>query len=405
MQSIEKITREEFKNLSIIVMMGMCGMLGIDIHLASMPHIMRFMHTNKVHMQQSVSLFLLGMGVSLLFYGPLSDKYGRKPIVIMGLFIAVLSSFAAVFSTNIHSFLLIRLLQGVGSGVSIGLGRTIVADIVQGERLSVVGSYFSMFMTLSPLFAPALGGYIQHWFHWQANFVVLGALLSFVLIIYVLFCPETNQYKNPDACRPKSIFVNYKSLIFHSVFMGCTVITGIAMAANMTYATISPFLLQTQFHLGPIMYGWITAIAGLGGLVGQFINPMFVRRIGGQRTLGVGLLLIFSAGVWLILFITFQTINLPIIMIAVFTTIFGQSFISANSLSLALSTFRTKRGAAGALYGCFQMVVAFLVSAMVGSMLHNGAVVLGMSYFALGLLGMFIYIYIFKNKKSSHSMS
>src|SRR3990167_11252174 len=81
-QSEFAITREEFKTLAIVVVVGICGTLGIDIHLASMPNIMRFMHTDQQHIQQSVSIFLLGMGVSLLFYGPLSDRYGRKPIVI-----------------------------------------------------------------------------------------------------------------------------------------------------------------------------------------------------------------------------------------------------------------------------------------------------------------------------------
>src|SRR5436309_2599299 len=119
------LTFEEFKILAVSVIFAICGMLGIDIHLASLPHIMAYMHTDKSHMQQSVSIFLLGMGVSLLFYGPLSDKYGRKPIVIFGLAFASIFSFASALSTNINTFLILRLLQGIGSGVCMGVGRTI----------------------------------------------------------------------------------------------------------------------------------------------------------------------------------------------------------------------------------------------------------------------------------------
>lgn len=174
--SSQKISAHEIRILAIVVIIATCSLLGIDIHLASLPFIMKYMHTDKTHMQQSVSIFFLGLGVSMLFYGPLSDKYGRKPIVIIGLIIAAIASFASVFTHNIHSFLLMRLLQGIGCGVCTGLGRSIVADILQGDRLASIGSYFAMFISLSPLIAPALGGYIQHYFGWQMNFIVLGCI-------------------------------------------------------------------------------------------------------------------------------------------------------------------------------------------------------------------------------------
>src|ERR1700675_170108 len=90
----------EFKLLAIMSLVAICGMLGTDIHLASIPHIMTYMHTDKAHMQQSVSIFLFGMGASLLFYGPLSDKYGRRPVVIFGLSLACIASFVAMFTRS-----------------------------------------------------------------------------------------------------------------------------------------------------------------------------------------------------------------------------------------------------------------------------------------------------------------
>src|SRR3990167_8698880 len=320
------ITREEFKTLAIVVVIGIGGTLGIDIHLASMPHIMLFMHTNQQHIQQSVSIFLLGMGLSLLFYGPLSDRFGRKPIVIVGLSIAVVASFAAVFTTNIHSFLLSRLFQGVGSGVCIGLGRTIIADVLQGDRFAVIGSYFNMFINLSPLFAPAMGGYIQHWFGWQANFVTLGTILALTLLLYGFFCPETNKFKNAKACQPKIIFHNYKTLITHRVFVGCTLMTGIAVAFGMIYATLSSFIFQIQFHLSPVDYGWLTAIAGIAGFAGRIVNTMLIKSVGSQKTLLTGFFFLIFAGIFLLFFIFIREVSILIIMISVFFTMFSQSF-------------------------------------------------------------------------------
>jgi Bcr/CflA subfamily drug resistance transporter len=338
------------------------------------------------------------MGVSLLFYGPLSDRYGRKPVVILGLMIAVIASFSAVYTTHIHTFLITRLFQGVGSGVCIGLGRTIIADILQGDRFAVIGSYFNMFLNLSPLFAPAMGGYIQHWFDWQANFVTLGSILLFTLLLYAFFCPETNKFKNPKACNPKIVLQNYKSLLAHRIFVGCTFMTGIAVAVGMVYATLSSFIFQIQFHLSPVDYGWLTAIAGVAGFIGRFVNTVLIQKIGGQKTLFTGFIFLIAAGIWLLLFILIHEISILIIMFSVFLTMFSQSFITSNCSSKALSPFYDKRGSAGALYGSFQMLAAFFISGAVGMLVHDGVDLLALSFFMLGIIGTIIYYYVFEQK-------
>ncbi|MCP4474022.1 MAG: multidrug effflux MFS transporter [Gammaproteobacteria bacterium] len=390
------LTRQEFTILSITVLVAICGTLGIDIHLASMPHIMAYLQTDKQHMQQSVSIFLLGMGSSLLFYGPLSDRYGRKPIVIFGLLLAILSSYATPFTTTIHTFLLTRLLQGIGSGVCLGLGRTIVADVLQGDRLATVGSYFAMVFSLSPVVAPVIGGYIQHWIGWKANFVVLGTVLAIALLTYMLFCPETNQHKNPRACAVEIVYHNYKSLLLHPLFVGCTLISGIAMASNMAYATTSAFILQTQFHLNPIVYGWLTTTVGAGAFLGRFITPIAINRIGGRYTLFSGLMLLLLAGLLLWIFIGLRIVNVPSIIVMVFFTLLAQTMISPNVTSRALSPFKDKRGAAGALFGGFQMLIAFLGSAIIGGFAHDGVLVLAISYTLLGALGIIIFCCVIK---------
>jgi DHA1 family 2-module integral membrane pump EmrD-like MFS transporter len=391
-----KITRKEFRTLAIVVVVGICGTLGIDIHLASMPHIMRFMHTDQQHIQQSVSVFLLGMGISLLFYGPMSDRFGRKPPVILGLSIAAVASFAAAFTTHIEPFLLARLFQGIGSGVCIGLGRTIIADVLQGDRFAVIGSYFNMFLNLSPLFAPAMGGYIQHWFGWQMNFVALGVIITSALLLYALGCPETNHFKNPQACHLQQVIKNYRELLGHRIFMGCTFMTGIAVAVGMIYATLSAFIFQIQFHMTPVLYGWLTAIAGVAGFIGRIVNTELIKKMGGQKTLLTGFFCLVFAGLWLLFFILIEAVTVPVIMIAVFMTMFSQCFVTSNCSSKALSPFHSKRGSAGALYGSFQMIAAFFISGFVGALAHDGVDLLGVSFFVLGILGVLIYFYVFK---------
>ncbi len=388
---MEKINFSEFKILALISFVATCGMLGTDIHLASIPHIMTYMHTDKVHMQQSVSIYLLGMGLSLLFYGPLSDKYGRKPVVIFGLTVASIASFIAVFVNDINSFLLLRLLQGMGSGVCLGVGRTIVADVLTGERLAFAGSYFSLFLSISPLLAPTIGGYVQQWWGWKANFIILGILLVVSLFMYARFCPETNHHKNPRAFSLPGLYFSYKSLLSHITFMGATLLTGILAAAAMIYATTSPIIFQTQYHMSPVAYGWITAFAAVGGFTGKLITPFFVRKIGSQKTLFMGLILLLLVGISLTFFYLVNFITIPLIIIAVFLVICSQALVIPWGSSRALSSFPEKRGAAGALYGGFQMLVAFLASSIAGWMQYDGIGILTLSYLVLGILGMVIY--------------
>lgn len=380
--------------LPIIVMIGVCSMLGVDIHLASMPYIMHSLHTDKAHMQQTIAIYLLGMGVSLLFYGPLSDRFGRKPLIIFGLLLAAVASFACVFSMNIQYFLVTRLLQGIGAGACLGLVRVVIGDLLTGMRLATVASYLGLAAGVVPLLSPALGGYIQHWFNWRANFIFLGAFLLVSAILFLLVCPETNRCKNKKACLPRVVLRNYMNLLSHKVFVSCTLFTGIAMAATMAYATSSSFILQNQFHVTPIVYGWLTAVVEAGGFMGRLCATALIRKCGRPAMLKIGFILLLSAGVWVLFFIGIHKLSIAVLLIAVFVTLFAQAQVMPAAMSYALAPFSDKRGAAGALYGGFQMLIAFLSSAIVGALTHDGVLILGVCYTLLGVLGLGVYLKI-----------
>lgn len=403
MHSTLKVSKHEFKTLAIIVLVAICAFLGVDIYLPSMPFIADFMHADKAQMQQSVSIYLLGTGASVLFYGPLSDKYGRRPIVIFGMVLATLASIAAAYTTKINEFLIIRLLQGVGAGVAIGIGRTMIADVLQGERYSVIGSYFGTFVTLSPLFAPVLGGYIQEWIGWRGNFFALAIILALVTIIYTCFCPETNKHKNPKAFSLAGLYKSYTSLLKHRTFMACTIISSFFMALTATYSTVSSYIFQREFHIRPVIYGWLTAIIMVAIIAGKIINGSYVQKIGMHKTLRIGVYstFCFSAIFFGLSIIGFSSASLLVIIMLLICTCRG--FVMGNCSALALSYFHKNRGSAAALFGGLQMLVAFVVSAIAGSFTNNAVIVLSATYVLITLGSVLAFILMLrKHTHESH---
>ncbi|PHQ79080.1 MAG: hypothetical protein COB66_07610 [Coxiella sp. (in: Bacteria)] len=392
----QTITIAQIKMLLIILFVGMTGAMGIDIYLPSLPALMSFLHANKVHMQYSVTLYLLGFGVSMLVYGPLSDRHGRKPVVMTSLLVFSAISFMTVFVHSITVFLVIRLIQGVSAGGCAGMGRTMTIDILNKEEHIPIRSYFSLIITISPLLAPVLGGYFQHNFGWHASFIFLGALLLMLFIIYGLFCPETNQHKCQQSHLLKTAVTNYILLLKHPLFIGATLLSGIAMAVNMAFSTMSSFIFQLDFHLSPIVYGWICAIVATGLVSGKIASSLYVRRLGSVHSLRFGIFLLIGGGLILWLLSVIGIRSVPIVVCVIFFTVVAQPFIVTSSMAYALAPFTERRGAAGAIYGCFQVVVAFASTSIASSLPHEGVAQLGASYCLLGLIACVLFFGLVK---------
>lgn len=385
--------------LFILLLFIMCGFLGIDLHLASMPAIQKALHTDKTHMQLSVSLYVLGMGLSLFVYGPLSDKYGRKPVVIFGLSLACIACFASAMSTHINVLLAERLAQGLGAGVCSGIGRTVLADMFQGKKLASAASYMGMIVALSPIVAPTIGGYIQHFAGWHTVFVTLGCLFLLSVLLFGLFFAETNHNRKPDAASFLPMLKNYHYILSNPVFVGCTLLSGISISVVIAYSTSSSFILQHDFSLSPVEYGWVTSIAGIGAVLGRFSSTLSIKKYGSKKTILFAQILILFAGLWLGCFILLHCVTVPLIIVAVFLTVLAQAAAQGNCTANALSSFHDRRGAAGTLFGGFQMLITFVTSTVVSFIPDGGIPMLAGVYLVLGVLGIILFMKLLGTKE------
>ncbi|MEM1243482.1 MAG: multidrug effflux MFS transporter [Pseudomonadota bacterium] len=389
-----KLTLSELKYLIIAMLILSSGVMGLDINLPSLPFIMKYLHTDQANMQLSVSLYLLGTFMSILVYGPLSDKYGRKPVMIFGLSLSCITSFLTMSSHSIESFLLFRFVQGLGAGVCFTLARTIITDLMQGEKLANMASYFSMLVSISPLLAPAVGGYIQELFYWQVNFFVLGIIIAILLVAFILFCKETNLNKNPQAFSLNGIVKNYTYVIKQPIFLGGAIIAGLGSAINIVFATLGAFIIQIELNYSPVVYGWAITSIALVIMLSKIICPYVTQKLGSQKTILFGLILIFIAGAALLLGKLLHLIDLGSLMLCVYIAIFGLPFVMLNAMALALSSFAGRRGAANSVYSSGQHASGFIFSASVSLFSTSGIVPLALTYITISSLSLICYFTI-----------
>jgi len=204
----------------LLTAMVALGPVSTDLYLPSLPTIGAAFATDQATVQLTLSVFLVGFAFSQLACGPLSDRFGRRPVILGGLGLYLLASLACAAAPSIEILILARFMQAVGACVGPVLGRAAVRDIYGRERAARMLSYMGMVMALAPAFGPILGGFIEAWFGWRANFVLVSAVGLTVLVATAVTLPETNRWKSPDATRLGHLIGNYRSLLRHRRYVG-----------------------------------------------------------------------------------------------------------------------------------------------------------------------------------------
>jgi DHA1 family 2-module integral membrane pump EmrD-like MFS transporter len=279
-----------------------------------------------------------------------------------------------------------RFFQGAGCGVCLVLGRTIFADVFSGEKMAIAIAQIAMFTVLSPIFAPTIGGYIQHIWDWQANFRFLGGFILLSAIVYFFLCPETNKHKNPDAMKPAVINAHYQEILANKLFLNTTLLSGLVASINMVYQALSPFIFQLEFHLSPVFYGWIAGFIGAVGFSARMISVHMLKTYGRIFQLKANTFLLLFGSLLMFAFQQSGYLNMYGIIGFIATMIFTQTSLAPVLSSYALKIFPEKAGVAGSIYSSGQMLVSFAISAIASSFTTNGVYILSMTFLILAIV-------------------
>lgn len=342
------------------------GPISTDLYLPSLPSLTVALETDVASVQLTLSVFLVGLAFSQLVYGPLSDRFGRRPALLVGFALYVVASAACMLAQSIEALIVARFGQAVGACAGSVLGRAIVRDVYGREGAARMFAYIGAAMALAPAIGPMLGGYLTVWFGWRANFAVLlivGAL-AFTGVWFLL--AETNPHLGRTTGVARMLR-DYLGFFRHRAYVGYVLCVTTAYCGLFAFISGSPFVFIEVFGLPPNLFGFCFAAAVGGFIAGAVFSGRMVTRLGLARILSVGVLVLAGAGLSMagLVLAGIETVWSVLAPMVVYMA--GVGLVLPNALAGALGPFPEKAGAASALSGFSQMAVAALVGIGVGA--------------------------------------
>ncbi len=341
----------------IIVLVGCLSQFSSDIYAPALPNIAHKLLTQISLVQISMAVYMLGIAVSILIYGFISEALGRRTPLIIGLCIATIGSIVCMFANNIYILILGRLIQGLGFGATAGLWRAIFRDLFSGKELAKYGSYLTIFVTFIIPAAPVLGGYLQNYLSWRAIFAFIGVYALFTLSLIIFAFKETSVHHHPEHLRIAYIRSSFHNLLTNPIFSGTTICTLLTYGAFFSWFVVGPVLLINVVGITPIEFGWLSAIAaGVACIIGSISNAKLVSRFGIPNMLRFGWGLMLLSGISLFICKFIFGVNLWSIFLPATAFYFGSIFIWPNIFATAMTPFAKNAGYAGSAYGFMQMI-------------------------------------------------
>jgi DHA1 family bicyclomycin/chloramphenicol resistance-like MFS transporter len=342
--------------------------VSIGIYTPSMPAIEMYFAASSAEVQLTFSAYIIAFAVGQLLYGPVSDRFGRKPALYLGLVIYILGSVVCLAAPNIETLILGRGVQAFGGCAGPVVIRAILRDLFSRDEGARLFSFIGLAMGLAPAFAPVIGGLLQVTFGWQSIFVLLTVAGGVMLVLVILFLQESNRSPVRSAPLLAGFVSDYPRIIRSIPFIGYTLNIGAAMAALFVYIAGAPFVLINMLGVPPDRFGWFVVIPTVFNLLGAAVASQLTLRLGGDRMvyLGTGFV---TAGGAILLFsaYVFEPSVAAIVGPMCFAS-FGLSLLFPSSAQGAVSLFPDRAGAASSLNGFLQMLIVAAATIVVGLM-------------------------------------
>lgn len=338
--------------------------ISTDLYLPAMPVMATSLHASSGMMELTVSGYLAGFSLGQLFWGPFSDRFGRRLPVALGLLLFIIGSSGCALAADGSTIIIWRVIQALGACANVVLARAMVRDLYEGQRAAQKMSALMTIMAIAPLAGPTVGGQILHWLSWQAIFWTL-VLVALTTLASLLWLPETLPAHHRTPTSPRAVVMRYGSLLSHRKFIGYVAAGGFFYAGTFAYIAGSPFAYITYHHVTPQWYGALFGAGIVGLMLTNQINARLLNRYTSDTLMTVGGLVSGVAGLVLAINTWADLGGLPLMICGCLLFVSATGLVLANSISGALGCMPQFAGSASALAGALQYGAGIFGSALV----------------------------------------
>lgn len=333
-----------------------------DIYLPALPQMAQDLGATTSQAQHTLAGFFFGLGLGQLFYGPLADRLGRRPVMLAGASLYLVATLCCLLAQTIDQMVALRFVQALGACAGMVISSAMVRDRLDNQSAARAFSMLLTARSLGPLIAPIVGGLIATFFGWRGVFGALAIFGGSLLLAVILTMPETRPEEVARRAREESVLRAYAAVISNGRIMGYVVTNGLNFAAQFAWITAAPFLIIEVHGISELWFGWIFAGMALALMGSAQVNRRLLSRFAPDRLMLGGALLALAAALALTAAALTGFGGLPGLLLPLFCVIASIGFVSTNAMAGALGVDTSRTGSVSALVGTSQFGFAALVA-------------------------------------------
>ena len=390
-----------FKIVFILGLLAMLMPLSIDMYLPALPVISAQFGVPAGSAQMTLSTYILGFALGQLFYGPMADSLGRKPVILGGTLVFAAAAVACALAQTIDHLIVMRFFHGLAAAAASVVINALMRDIYPKEEFSRMMSFVMLVTTIAPLVAPMAGGAVLVWFSWHVIFwiLALAALLASAMIFF--FIDETLPVERRQKFHIRTTIGNFASLFRHKRVLSYMLASGFSFAGMFSFLSAGPFVYIELNHVSPQHFGYYFALNIVFLFIMTIINSRFVRRMGALNMFRAGLWIQFVMAIWLVVS-AFLGVGFWALVVGVAAFVGCVSMVSSNGMAVILDELPHMAGTASSLAGTFRFGIGAIVGALLSMATFTTAwpMLWAMAFCATSSI--LFYLYASRPRKAAH---
>jgi MFS transporter, DHA1 family, multidrug resistance protein len=382
--------RSDVRLVVVLGMLSMFGPISLDLYLPALPALATDLGASTSAAQLSITACLLGLATGQLVAGPLSDQFGRRRPLIVGLVVYLLASAACALAPTIEVLVVLRLVQGLAGAAGIVIARAVARDLYSGRRLVIIFSRLILVNGLAPILAPVIGGQLVRVTSWRGIFLVLAAFGVVLLAAGVFGVPDSLPAQRRRSGGVRDTLRSFRTLLADRLFVAVVLAAGLAGASMFAYIAGATFVLQRLYGLSAQQFSFAFGSNALGIMILGQVGARLAHRWSPHRVMALGLLmnLLGAAGLAATVLVG---LGLPFLLGSLFVMVSALGLVFPTSTALALADHPERAGAASSLLGLGQYVMGAVVAPLVGLAGEDSAAPLGIVAVSCSAAGALIY--------------